>query len=97
MRPPWKHPSVRRITRPSLTCCQAPQALGLRGRGREGAPSPPAHVQVSLPGMLGEAGVGGGLVCGKRREPRRDVYQPLWGQAPRPELGPTPKQGDTLI
>ena len=47
--------------------------------------------------MLGEAGVGGGLVCGKRREPRRDVYQPLWGQAPRPELGPTPKQGDTLI
>ena len=35
LRPSWKHPSVRIITRPSSTCYQAPQALGLRRRGRE--------------------------------------------------------------
>ena len=104
MRPPWKHPSVRTSTRPSSTCCQAPQALGLRGRGRKGPPSPPSHVQVSLPGMWGHGARGkggrvggwvGAVLCGKRREYRRDVYGQPWGQTRVLDLweaGPRPKR-----
>ena len=105
LRPPWKHPSVRTSTRPSSTSCQAPQALGLRGRGRKGPPSPPSHVQVSLPGMWGHGARGkggrvggwvGAVLCGKRREYRRDVYGQPWGQTRVLDLweaGPRPKRG----
>lgn len=37
------------------------------------------------------------MVCGKRGEPRRDVYQQLWGQTPPPESwAPPPNRGTPL-
>nr|XP_042096783.1 basic proline-rich protein-like [Ovis aries]XP_042096784.1 basic proline-rich protein-like [Ovis aries]XP_042096785.1 basic proline-rich protein-like [Ovis aries] len=94
LRPPWKHPSVRRITRPSSTCCQAPQALGPRGRGREGPPSPPAHIQVSMPGMLGEAGVGGWVWCvGRGENPAGMSTNNSGDKPPPPRAGPHPQTG----
>ena len=60
MRPSWKHPSVRRTTRPSSTCCQAPQVLRLRGRGREGHLLPLSTFRSPC---LGCSGKGRGRFC----------------------------------
>ena len=60
LRPSWKYPSVR-ITRPSGTCCQAPQALGLRGRGREGHLLP--HPRSGLLAWDALGSRGGGRFC----------------------------------
>lgn len=97
---------MRTITRPSSTCCQAPQALGLRGRGRkEGAPpSAPSHVQVSSPGDVGPWSSGKGVGRGARFRVGRGQNthrRSTDNSGDKPEswtfgkLGPTPNR-DTL-
>ena len=84
---------------PPRHAARLPRPWGLEGEEGRGTFSP-IHVQVSLPGMLWEAGVGGGFVCGKRRESHWEVYQQLWGQSRELDLweaGPHPQTGDTLI
>ena len=66
MRPSWKHPSVRRTTRPSSTCCQAPQVLGLRGRGREGHLLPLSMFRSPCLGCSGKGR--GAVLCVGRGE-----------------------------
>ena len=98
LRPSWKYPSVR-ITRPSGTCCQAPQALGLRGRGMEGHLLPISMFRSPCLGCSSKRGWEGVGVW-EEEIIHPGCLQQLWGQTRDVDLweaGPHIKTGDTLI